>query len=62
MEFAMTKRGRMRRSYERKIDPPEAITPIEYSGLQMAYDHFNWFLFEGILTNVFITYQRHAHS
>jgi predicted SprT family Zn-dependent metalloprotease len=44
-------------SYERK-----AITPIEYSGLQQAYDHFNKELFGGALRNVFITYQRKAHS
>jgi SprT-like family len=40
----------------------EAITPIEYSGLQQAYDHFNATLFESGLPEVFITYQRHAHS
>jgi hypothetical protein len=40
----------------------EAITPIEYSGLQEAYDHFNAALFESGLPDVFITYQRHAHS
>jgi hypothetical protein len=51
-----------RRSYERKADQRVAITPIEYSGLQEAYDHFNAALFEGALIDVFITYQRHAHS
>jgi SprT-like family len=45
------------RSYHR-----EAITPIEYSGLQQAYDHFNAELFGGTLGDVFITYQRKAHS
>jgi hypothetical protein len=40
----------------------EAITPIEYSGLQEAYDHFNAALFDGTLPDVFITYQRKAHS
>ena len=50
-----------RRSYERKADRPVAITPIEYGGLQEAYDHFNRALFEGSLIDVFITYQRHAH-
>jgi SprT-like family len=59
MELAMAKRGRPRKSYERKA---EAITPIEYSGLQAAYDHFNAVLFDGALVDVFITYQRHAHS
>ena len=39
-----------------------AITPIEYSGLQTAYDHFNAELFEGSLLDVFITYQRKANS
>jgi hypothetical protein len=56
----MTKRTR--RTYERKIDEPVAITPIEYSGLQEAYDHFNRELFEGLLPDVFITYQRKANS
>jgi predicted SprT family Zn-dependent metalloprotease len=50
------------RSYDRKVAEPDAIKPVEYSGLQMAYDHFNWFLFEGKLVEVFITYQRHARS
>jgi SprT-like family len=40
----------------------DAITPIEYSGLQDAYDHFNAQLFGGSLPDVFITYQRKAHS
>jgi hypothetical protein len=40
----------------------DAITPIEYSGLQAAYDHFNAELYDGSLNNVFITYQRKAHS
>ena len=34
----------------------DAITPIEYSGLQAAYDHFNKELFGGQLPDVFITY------
>jgi SprT-like family len=50
------------RSYERKADQPVAITPIEYSGLQEAYDHFNAALFDSALPDVFITYQRKAHS
>jgi len=54
--------AKQRRSYERTIDQPIAITPVEYSGLQMAYDHFNEVLFGGTLVDVFITYQRHAHS
>ena len=48
-----------RTSYEQSAG---AITPIEYSGLQEAYDHFNAALFEGALPDVFITYQRKAHS
>ena len=39
-----------------------AITPVEYAGLQKAYDHFNQELFGGALPDVFITYQRKAHS
>ena len=58
----MAKRGRTRGSYERKADQPVAITPIEYSGLQEAYDHFNRELFDGRLPDVFITYQRKANS
>jgi hypothetical protein len=49
------------RSYERKADP-DRITPVEYSGLQDAFDHFNRELFDGALPDVFITYQRKAHS
>ena len=49
-------------SYERKADQPLAITPVEYGGLQAAYDHFNTVLFDGALPDCFITYQRHAHS
>jgi hypothetical protein len=52
----------MRRSHERKAEQPVAITPIEYGGLQEAYDHFNAALFDGVLPDVFITYQRKAHS
>jgi predicted SprT family Zn-dependent metalloprotease len=48
------------RSYQR--NEPLAITPVEYGGLQEAYDHFNKELFEGALPDVFITYQRKAHS
>src|SRR6516165_6149676 len=48
-------------SYERKADP-DHITPVEYSGLQDAFDHFNRELFDGALPDVFITYQRKAHS
>jgi hypothetical protein len=45
-----------------KADQPVAITPIEYGGLQEAYDHFNAALFDGALPDVFITYQRKANS
>jgi len=50
----MAKCGRARRSYERAADQPIAITPIESSGLQEAYDHFNRELFDGQLPDVFI--------
>jgi predicted SprT family Zn-dependent metalloprotease len=45
-----------------KPKPQSAITPVEYGGLQAAYDHFNAALFQGALPDVFITYQRRAHS
>jgi len=57
-----SKKTVQRRSYERSADQPIAITPIEYTGLQEAYDHFNVDLFAGLLGDVFITYQRRAHS
>jgi SprT-like family len=50
------------RRYERSADDPIAMTPIEYSGLQDAYDHFNGALFDGSLPDIFITYQRKANS
>jgi hypothetical protein len=50
------------RSYERPLDQPIAITPIEYFGIQEAYDWFNGELFGGKLVDVFITYQRRSHS
>jgi predicted SprT family Zn-dependent metalloprotease len=50
------------RSYEQAPKPQPAITPVEYGGLQAAYDHFNKTLFAGALPDVFITYQRRAHS
>jgi predicted SprT family Zn-dependent metalloprotease len=50
------------RTYERKDDQPIALTPVEYGGLQEAYDHFNTELFGGVLPDVFITYQRRANS
>lgn|SRR5215831_13738795 len=58
----MAKRRQTRRVYEHPLDQPIAITPVEYSGLQEAYDHFNAVLFDGRLIDVFITYQRRAHS
>lgn len=51
-----------RKSHERSVDEPVAITPIEYEGLQEAYDHFNVALFDGALPDCFITYQRKANS
>jgi hypothetical protein len=53
---------RARRAYERKATEPAAITPIEYGGLQEAYDHFSRMLFDSALPDVFITYQRKANS
>src|SRR5262245_32913138 len=61
------------RTYERKtekitpIQPapakkPSAITPIEYCGLQDAYEFLNKELFGGRLPDVMITYERKAHS
>jgi predicted SprT family Zn-dependent metalloprotease len=52
------------RSNEREgVDPATApITPIEYGGLQEAFDHFNATLFEAALPDVLITYQRKASS
>jgi predicted SprT family Zn-dependent metalloprotease len=38
------------------------ITPVEYTGLQEAFDHFDRELFDKSLPDVFITYQRKAHS
>jgi SprT-like family len=48
--------------HEPKADDQTAITPIEYGGLQTAFDHFNHALFDAALPDVFITYQRKAHS
>jgi hypothetical protein len=47
---------------KRRKPQHQAITPIEYGGLQEAFDHFNAKLFEGALPDVFITYQRKANS
>jgi len=59
----MTKTAKKRvRSYERTADQAVAITPIEYSELQEAFDHFNRALFAGELPDVFMTYQRKANS
>ncbi len=48
-------------SYDKK-KRKEAITPIEYSSFQRAYDYFNETLFNGLLPNVLITLQRKAGS
>jgi hypothetical protein len=48
------------RAYERKAD--QALTPVEYSGLQKAFDHFNATLFDQSLPDIFFTYQRKANS
>jgi predicted SprT family Zn-dependent metalloprotease len=57
-----TPKTKSSRSYKQQIDQPVAITPIEYGGLQEAYDHFNAGLFDKALPDCFITYQRKAHS
>jgi hypothetical protein len=57
----MRKPKKPSRSYERALKPVPAITPVEYSGLQVAYDHFNKDLFGGSLPDVFIVYQRKAN-
>ena len=59
----MSERDQACRSYDPISEVSStSITPVEYSGLQMAYDHFNEVLFDGKLVDCFITYQRHAHS
>jgi hypothetical protein len=58
----MAKTKKSVRSYERSADQPVAITPIEYSGLQEAFDHFNAALFDGALPDCLLTYQRKANS
>ena len=55
-------RQRTPRRQDHTADKPAAITPVEYSGLQEAFDRFNSALFDGALPDVFITYQRKAHS
>jgi predicted SprT family Zn-dependent metalloprotease len=57
----MKKRSK-KTSIVRSSNKPTAITPVEYSGLQEAFDHFNKELFGDALPDVFITYQRKAHS
>ena len=46
----------------RSKSEPISITPVEYNGLQQAYDHFNRALFGGALPDVFITLQRKTNS
>jgi predicted SprT family Zn-dependent metalloprotease len=53
--------GRKSRSYKQDANP-DHITPVEYGGMQQAYNHFNRELFDNALPDVFITYQRRAHS
>ena len=54
--------AKQRHSYERLENQPTSITQVEYNGVQEAFDHFNATLFDGTLPDVFITYQRKAHS
>jgi predicted SprT family Zn-dependent metalloprotease len=58
----MAKANKRFRSYHRSDDERSALTPIEYSGLQAAFDHFNRELFDRSLPDIFITYQRKARS
>jgi predicted SprT family Zn-dependent metalloprotease len=39
-----------------------ALTPVEYSGLQEAFDHFNRTLFDNSIADCFMSYQRKANS
>jgi len=58
----LRKTGKILPPYDRKSDAGPPITPIEYGGLQRAYDHFNRDLFGGALGDLFIVYQRRSHS
>jgi hypothetical protein len=60
--MARKTKTRKSQTYEREDDRPIALTPVEYGGLQEAFDHFNTQLFGGVLPDVFITYQRRANS
>jgi hypothetical protein len=57
-----TKKEVKKRKLQHEAVEQTAITPIEYGGLQEAYDYSNKMLFGGALPDVFITYQRRAHS
>jgi hypothetical protein len=57
----MTTSFRIRTPEEDIMRKNDQITPAEYGG-QEAYDHFNTVLFGGALPDVFITYQRRAHT
>jgi hypothetical protein len=61
----MARKGKktpQRKSYERNVEQPVAITPVEYGGVQEAFDHFNGELFGGELPDCFFVYQRRSHS
>jgi predicted SprT family Zn-dependent metalloprotease len=47
---------------KRTKDKSVALTPVEYSGLQEAFDHFNRTLFDNSIPDCFISYQRKANS
>ena len=51
-----------KKTNKQKGDEHTAITPLEYGGLQEAYEYFSAALFDDALPNVFITYQRRANS
>jgi predicted SprT family Zn-dependent metalloprotease len=64
MKTTKSKRNKktQRRSYDRKEEKLIAITMHEYGELQAAYEHFNKTLFDSGLVDLFITYQRRAHT
>jgi SprT-like family len=61
-EDQMPNRRATKDRHRRSDGQSAAITPIEYGGLQEAYDFLNQELFGGRLPDVFITYQRKSHS
>jgi SprT-like family len=50
------------KQYSTKQKQREAVTRVEYSGFQTAFDHFNKQLFDDQLPNTLIVLTRRAHS